>query len=111
MHLICGQLKEEFDLSETKRFQPPVNADDLFSKLYFDLAISDVYFPTEWQRTQHETVRKMMTFTSARPGTLLWASGYCRKKKDALCWRDIELFMVIDPERPNCKVLLMRARH
>ncbi|OJD22768.1 hypothetical protein ACJ73_05880 [Blastomyces percursus] len=57
--LICGQLKEEYDLNETKRFQPPVNADDLFSKLYFDLAISDVYFPTERQRTQHETMRKI----------------------------------------------------
>ncbi|EQL28039.1 hypothetical protein BDFG_09180 [Blastomyces dermatitidis ATCC 26199] len=102
MHLICGQLKEEYGL---------INADDLLSKLYFDLAISDVYFPTEWQRTQHETVRKMMTSTSARPGTLLWASGCCKKKKDALCWGDTELFIVIDPERPNCKVLLMRVRH
>ncbi|EGE79164.2 hypothetical protein BDDG_02102 [Blastomyces dermatitidis ATCC 18188] len=53
----------------------------------------------------------MMTSTSARPGTLLWASGCCKKKKDALCWGDTELFIVIDPERPNCKVLLMRVRH
>ncbi|KAI1955950.1 hypothetical protein LOZ58_006558 [Ophidiomyces ophidiicola] len=41
-NLICGTLKEEYDLQETMRFQPPINADDLLSNLYFDLAISDV---------------------------------------------------------------------
>ena len=93
------------------RFQPPINSDDLLSNLYHALAISDVWFPTERQRAQHQTVRKMMTATSARPGTLLLSSGYCRKKKDALCWGDIELFMVVDPERPEHKVLVMRVRH
>ncbi|KAI1919012.1 hypothetical protein LOZ65_004625 [Ophidiomyces ophidiicola] len=41
-NLICGTLKEEYDLQETMRFLPPINADDLLSNLYFDLAISDV---------------------------------------------------------------------
>ncbi|KAI1944573.1 hypothetical protein LOZ04_005880 [Ophidiomyces ophidiicola] len=82
--LICGTLKEEYDLQETMRFQLPINADSLLSNLYFDLTISDVWFPTEQQRRQHETVHKMMTVTSAQPRTLLVSSGYCRKKKDGL---------------------------
>ncbi|EAS34833.3 uncharacterized protein CIMG_00187 [Coccidioides immitis RS] len=49
------------------RFQPPINADDLISNIYFDLAYSDVDFPTERRSAQHQTVRKMMTATSARP--------------------------------------------
>lgn len=93
------------------RFHSPINADDLLSMLHYDVAISAVFFPTFRQRAQHETIRKMMTATSARPGTLVLSSGYCREGRDALCWGDIELFMVIDPERPNCKVLLMRVRH
>ncbi|KAI1937930.1 hypothetical protein LOZ57_006479 [Ophidiomyces ophidiicola] len=72
------------DLQETMRFQLPINADSLLSNLYFDLTISDVWFPTEQQRRQHETVHKMMTATSAQPGTLLVSSGYCRKGKDGL---------------------------
>ncbi|KAI2022025.1 hypothetical protein LOZ12_003869 [Ophidiomyces ophidiicola] len=83
-NLICGTLKEEYDLQETMRFQLPINADSLLSNLYFDLTISDVWFPTEQQRRQHETVHKMMTVTSAQPRTLLVSSGYCRKKKDGL---------------------------
>ena len=49
------------------RFQPPINADDLISNIYFDLAYSDVGFPTKRRRARHQTVRKMMTATSARP--------------------------------------------
>ncbi|QVM06748.1 hypothetical protein D8B26_001454 [Coccidioides posadasii str. Silveira] len=52
----------------------------------------------------------MMTRTSARPGTLLESSGYCRTN-DSLLWGGIELFMVMDPEHPTCQVLLMRVKH
>jgi len=34
-----------------------------------------------------------------------------RKGKDALKWKDIELFMVKHPEEPSCQTLLMRVRH
>ncbi|KMP00020.1 hypothetical protein CISG_05156 [Coccidioides immitis RMSCC 3703] len=53
--------------SRDDEIQPPTNADDLISNIYFDLAYSDVDFPTERRRAQHQTVRKMMTATSARP--------------------------------------------
>ncbi|EEQ84735.2 FluG domain-containing protein [Blastomyces dermatitidis ER-3] len=70
-----------------------------------------VFYITNRQRSQHATLQKMMTATSAHPGTLVCNTGYCRKEKDALRWGDIELFMVMDPERPTCKVLLMHVKH
>jgi len=50
-----------------------------------------------------------MTSTTARPGTLVVSSGYMRKGKDALKWKDIELFMVKHPEELSCQTLLMRV--
>ncbi|KMU88075.1 hypothetical protein CIHG_05843 [Coccidioides immitis H538.4] len=108
--LICTVLKFDYGLCEMAKLQPPINPDDLFALLYHAVAISQVYFPTQRQRTQHGTIRKMMTGTSARPGTLLESSGYCRTN-DSLLWGDIELFMVMDPEHPTCQVLLMRVKH
>lgn len=52
-----------------------------------------------------------MTSTMVRPGTLVVSSGYMRKGKDALKWKDIELFMVKHLEEPTCQMLLMRVRH
>ena len=51
-----------------------------------------------------------MTSTSARPGTLVESSGYMRHN-DALKYKDIELYMVKDPEDPKGQVLLMRVKH
>ncbi|QSS61814.1 hypothetical protein I7I51_03991 [Histoplasma capsulatum] len=70
-----------------------------------------IFYVTNRQRSQHAILRKMMTATSARPGTLVCNTGYCRKEKDALCWGDIELFMVMDPDRSTCRVLLMHVKH
>lgn len=74
------------------------------------MAISEEHFPTPRRRQQHNTLRKMMTSTSARPGTLLESSGYF-KSNDALRWGDIEIFMVKVPDYPSCKVLLIRSKH
>ena len=52
-----------------------------------------------------------MTSTTAHPGTLVVSSGYMRKGKDTLKWKDIELFMVKHPEELSCQTLLMRVRH
>ncbi|KAJ5676455.1 uncharacterized protein N7477_002088 [Penicillium maclennaniae] len=49
-----------------------------------------------------------MTSISARPGTLVESSGYMGVK-DALKWKDIELYIVRHPEDPTCQVLLMRV--
>ncbi|OAX77523.1 hypothetical protein ACJ72_08176, partial [Emergomyces africanus] len=110
-NLVCGQLKKEFDLSETVKFQPYVNSDDLLYHLYHSLAISNIFYVTNRQRNQHATLRKMMTATSARPGTLVCNTDYCRQKKNALCWGDIELFMIVNSDHPSCKILLMHVKH
>ncbi|QSS61296.1 hypothetical protein I7I51_03469 [Histoplasma capsulatum] len=107
--LICTIIKIEYGLCEIVKSQPPCNADSLLYLLHA-AALSAVFFPTHRQRSQHGTIRKMMTATSARPGTILESSGYCRTN-DALLWGDLELFMVTDPEYPSCQVLLMRVTH
>jgi hypothetical protein len=107
---VCQNLTEEYDLIKTSKFQPFVNVDDLLYLAHHLVAISGDCFPTPRQRQQHNTLRKMMTATSARPGTLLESSGYFRSN-DALKRGDIEIFMVKVPDHPRCKILLIRAKH
>ncbi|OJJ80482.1 uncharacterized protein ASPGLDRAFT_69288 [Aspergillus glaucus CBS 516.65] len=92
--LVCTTLTIDYELDLGAKTQPPINIDDLLSSTYHLIALS--------------TLRKMMTSTTARPGTLVVSSGYMRKGKDALKWKDIELFMVKHPEEPSCQTLLMR---
>jgi hypothetical protein len=106
--LVCETLTNEYGLNKTSKFQPTINVDDLLYLTHHLMAVSNEYFPTPRQRQQHNALRKMMTSTSARPGTLLESSGYF-KSNDALKWGDIEIFMVKIPRHPNCKVLLVRS--
>jgi hypothetical protein len=70
---------------------------------YHLMAITDVWFPN---RHQQSTLRKAISLTSssARPGTLVEASGYIRSNNE-LKWEDV------NPEDPTCQVLLMRVKH
>lgn len=51
--------------------QLSVNIYDLLFTTYHLMAASDVHFPTVQGQHQLSTLRKMMTSTSARPGTLV----------------------------------------
>ncbi|KAN0071700.1 hypothetical protein V8E54_010296 [Elaphomyces granulatus] len=80
--LVCTTLTDEYELDLRANTQPSV-IDDL---LY--------------------TLRKAISLTSssARPGTLVEASGYIRSNNE-LKWEDV------NPEDPTCQVLLMRVKH
>ncbi|PYH99453.1 FluG domain protein [Aspergillus ellipticus CBS 707.79] len=108
--LVCTTLTDEYELELGGKTQPSMNIDDLLYTTHHLVGITNVWFPTVRCRQQHSTLRKMMTSTSARPGTLVESSGYMRQN-DALLWKDIELYMVKHPEHPTCKVLLMRVKH
>lgn len=108
--LVCTTLTDEYELDLGAKTQPPVNIDDLLFSTYHLMAVSKVQFATVRCRHQHSTLRKMMTSTSARPGTLIESSGYMRSN-DSLKWKDVELYMVKHPEDPNCQMLLMRVKH
>jgi hypothetical protein len=108
--LVCTTLTDEYELDLGAKTQPSVNIDDLLYTAYHLMAITDTWFPTARCRQQLSTLRKMMTSTSARPGTLVESSGYMRSN-DALKWKDIELYMVKHPEDPACEILLMRVIH
>ena len=107
---MCQNLTEEYGLIKMSKFQPSVNVDDLLYLVHHLVAISNEHFPTPRQRQQHNTLRKMMTSTSAHPRTLLESSGYFRSN-DALKWGDVDIFMVKVPDYPNCKVILIRSKH
>ncbi|KAF3394006.1 hypothetical protein F1880_005516 [Penicillium rolfsii] len=104
------QKLKRYELELSAKEQPPFNVDDLLFTTYHLLAWCPITFPTVRSIFQINTLRKMMTSTSARPGTLIESSGYIHEN-DALKWKDIELFMVKHPEQPTSQVLLMRVRH
>lgn len=106
---MCQDLTEEFGLITTSKFQPSVNVDDLLYLTHHLMAVSDEYFPTPRQRQQHSTLRKMMTSTLARSGTLVESLGYF-KSNDSLKWGDVDIFMVKVPDY-LCKVLLVQSKH
>ncbi|KAL4933523.1 FluG domain protein [Aspergillus undulatus] len=108
--LVCTTLTTDYELDVGGKTQPPINMDDLLFSTYHLIAVTKIQFPTARCRQQLSTVRKMMTSTTSRPGTLVVSSGYMRKEKDSLKWKDIELFMVKHPEEP-CQTLIMRVTH
>ena len=110
LKLVSTTLTDEYELHLGGKTQPSVNIDDLLYSTYHLLAVCDIAFPTFRCQGQLSTLRKMMTSTSARPGTLVESSGYMRSN-DALKWKDIELYMVKNPDNPTCQVLLMRVTH
>ncbi|KAN0070713.1 hypothetical protein V8E54_010878 [Elaphomyces granulatus] len=99
---VCTTLTDEYNLIKEAKFQPVVNVDDLLYLTYHTVAISNIWFPTARSRQQHSTLRKMMTATAARPGTLVESTGYIQSK-------DLELYMIKNPEVPTCKVLVLRV--
>ncbi|EAS29980.2 FluG domain-containing protein [Coccidioides immitis RS] len=107
---LVHELVQDYALDETGTLPPNINGDDLFYMQYHLQVNSTIWFPTQRQRSQHGTLRKMMTATSARAGTLVVSSGYL-KKPDSLLWGDIQIFMVANPESPSCRVLLVHATH
>ncbi|KAH3307662.1 hypothetical protein KXV87_007711 [Aspergillus fumigatus] len=109
-NLVCTTLTDEYELDLGAKTQPPINIDDLLYKTYHIMALTNVHFATVRCRHQHSCLRKMMSSTSARPGTLVESEGYMRRP-DSLKWKDIELYMVKHPENPACQTLLMRVTH
>ncbi|KAL4770669.1 hypothetical protein BDW60DRAFT_223770 [Aspergillus nidulans var. acristatus] len=110
LHLVCTTLTDEYELDMGAKTQPPINIDDLLYKTYHIMALTNVHFATVRCRHQHSCLRKMMSSTSARPGTLVESEGYMRRPC-SLKWKDIELYMVEHPENPACQTLLMRVKH
>ncbi|KAJ5084902.1 hypothetical protein NUU61_009481 [Penicillium alfredii] len=108
--LVNGTLSDQYEIELSAHEQPPFNIDDLLFTTYHLLVWCPITFPTVRSIFQLNTLRKMMTSTSARPGTLIESSGYLHEN-DALKWKDIELFMVKHPENPTSQMLLMRVRH
>jgi hypothetical protein len=90
--MVAITLTVEYDLDKSGKTQPPVNIDDVLFITYNLLAQCDIAFPTSRALFQLNTLRKIMTSTSARPGTLIEFSGHMRAN-DALKWKDIELYI------------------
>lgn len=107
---MCTAVTDEYDLDLGAKTQLSVYIYDLLFTTYHLMAVSDVHFPTVQYQHQLSTLRKMMTSTSARLGTLAESFRYMRSN-DALKWKDIKLYMVKHPEDPACQVLLMRITH
>lgn len=103
-------LSDEYELERAGSEQPPFSIDDVLFTTYHLLVWCPITFPTMRSIFQLNTLRKMMTSTTARPGTLIESSGYLHGN-DALKWKDIELYMVTHPDCPTSQVLLMRVRH
>ncbi|KAJ5192198.1 hypothetical protein N7449_008340, partial [Penicillium cf. viridicatum] len=74
---------DEYGLDKGAKTQPTMNIDDVLFTTYHLMTKSEIAFPTFRAPFQLNTLRKMMTATSARPGTLVESSGYLRKN-DAL---------------------------
>ncbi|KAJ5120779.1 FluG domain protein [Penicillium bovifimosum] len=97
MKLVYTTLTDEYELNIGAKAQPLVNIDDLLFTVYHLLAFSNLSFPIFRYLFQLNTLRKMMTSISVRPGTLVESLGYIRHN-DTLKYKDIELYIVKDPK-------------
>ena len=104
-----GTLQKQYNLDKRGDDKPVMNVDDLLHVLHYHWTRSAQFFRVERERVQLALAILFFVYTSARPGTIVESSGY-KGTNESLTYRDIELFLVRDPQDSVRNVLLMIVR-
>jgi hypothetical protein len=105
---ILGPLTDEFDLDLSVKDKPTLCVEDLLALLHYHWCFDTATVPHERYRVQFPLLLLMTAYTSSRPGALI-ESSCVRGSNDALCYGDVALRVLPNPEEPERHMLVMEV--
>lgn len=101
-------MTDEYDLDLSIDYKPVVGVEDLVAILHYHWCLDTAFVTHEWYTVQNPLIMLMIAYTSSRPGALI-ESGCLRGSNDALCYEDIVLHVIPNPDQPDWHVLVMEV--
>ncbi|OJD09861.1 hypothetical protein ACJ73_10049 [Blastomyces percursus] len=105
---ILGPLTDEYDLDLSIDYKPVVSVEDLVAILHYHWYLDTASVTHERYTVQNPLLMLFIAYTSTRPGALI-ESGCLRGSNDALCYKDIVLRVIPNPDQPDRHVLVMEV--
>ncbi|OJD23960.1 hypothetical protein ACJ73_04688 [Blastomyces percursus] len=105
---ILGPLTDEYDLDLSIDYKPVVSVEDLVAILHYHWCLDTASVTHERYTVQNPLIMLMIAYTSSRPGALI-ESGCLRGSNDALCYKDIVLRVIPNPDQPGRHILVMEV--
>ncbi|OJD10206.1 hypothetical protein ACJ73_09890, partial [Blastomyces percursus] len=105
---ILGPLTDEYDLDLSINYKPVVSVEDLVAILHYHWCLDIAPVIHERYTVQNPLLLLFIAYTSSRPGALI-ESGCLRGSNNALCYKDIVLRVVPNPDQPDRHVLVMEV--
>ncbi|OJD26944.1 hypothetical protein ACJ73_01667 [Blastomyces percursus] len=105
---ILGPLTDEYDLDLSIDCKPVVSVEDLVAILHYHWCLDTASVTHERYTVQNPLIMLMIAYTSSRPGALI-ESGCLRGSNDALCYKDIVLRVIPNPDQPSRHILVMEV--
>ncbi|EDN08839.1 FluG domain-containing protein [Histoplasma capsulatum] len=105
---ILGPLTDEYDLDLSIDYKPVVSVEDLVAILHYHWCLDTACVTHERYTVQNPLLMLFIAYTSTRPGALI-ESGCLRGSNDALCYKDIVLRVIPNPDQPDRHVLVMEV--
>ncbi|OJD11662.1 hypothetical protein ACJ73_09496, partial [Blastomyces percursus] len=105
---ILGPLTDDYDLDLSINYKPVVSVEDLVAILHYHWCLDTAPVIHERYTVQNPLLLLFIAYTSSRPGALI-ESGCLRGSNNALCYKDIVLRVVPNPDQPDRHVLVMEV--
>ncbi|OJD22352.1 hypothetical protein ACJ73_06295 [Blastomyces percursus] len=105
---ILGPLTDGYDLDLSIDYKPVVGVEDLVAILHYHWCLDTASVTHERYTVQNPLLMLFIAYTSMRPGALI-KSGCLRGSNDALCYKDIVLRVIPNPDQLDRHVLVMEV--
>ncbi|OJD26331.1 hypothetical protein ACJ73_02290 [Blastomyces percursus] len=105
---ILGPLTDDYDLDLSIDYKPVVSVEDLVAILHYHWCLDTASVTHERYAVQNPLLMLFIAYTSSRPGALI-ESGCLRGSNDTLCYKNIVLRVIPNPDQPDRHVLVMEV--
>jgi Protein of unknown function (DUF3435) len=105
---ITGPLTQMFELSVLGQPKPTFMVEDLLAVLRYHWCQDTAILPHGRYALQLPLLMLLMAYTSSRPGALV-EGDYVRDTNEALCYKDVVLRVLPNPDDPHRNILAMEV--
>lgn len=101
-------MTDEYDLDLSVEFKSVVGVEDLVALLHYHWCLDTAPVPHERYTLQNPLLGLLIAGTSARPGSLI-ESGCLRGSNEALCYKDVVLRVIPNPDQRDRHMIVMEV--